>query len=132
MAEGIVARGLKRVRRMLAEHAPAGKVSERQLSQIRDQLKECAVGLGGEVSVRQRAARLAETYLNLGDEGRAAFLRIVERGGFAAAARGSPLTPSALSKLVQRLEARLDRWAAHLKAHLRPGAWERLLAAAKP
>lgn len=37
----------------------------------------------------------------------AAFLRIVERGGFAAAARGSPLTPSALSKLVQRLEARL-------------------------
>ncbi len=77
MAEGIVARGLKRVRRMLAEHAPAGKVSERQLSQIRDQLKECAVGLGGEVSVRQRAARLAETYLNLGDEGRAAFLRIV-------------------------------------------------------
>ena len=77
MAEGIVARGLKKVRRMLAEHAPAGKVSERQLSQIRDQLKECAVGLGGEVSVRQRAARLAETYLNLGDEGRAAFLRIV-------------------------------------------------------
>ena len=39
---------------MLAEHAPAGKVSERQLSQIRDQLKECAAGLGGEVSVRQR------------------------------------------------------------------------------
>lgn len=37
----------------------------------------------------------------------AAFLRIVERGGFSAAARGSPLTPSALSKLVQRLEARL-------------------------
>lgn len=37
----------------------------------------------------------------------AAFLRIVERGGFAAAARGSPLTPSALSKIVQRLEARL-------------------------
>ncbi|GGJ24307.1 LysR family transcriptional regulator [Neoroseomonas lacus] len=37
----------------------------------------------------------------------AAFLHIVERGGFAAAARGSPQTPSALSKLVQRLEARL-------------------------
>jgi DNA-binding transcriptional LysR family regulator len=37
----------------------------------------------------------------------AAFLRIVDRGGFAAAARGQPLTPSALSKLVQRLEARL-------------------------
>lgn len=37
----------------------------------------------------------------------AAFLRIVERGGFAAAAQGFPLTPSALSKLVSRLEARL-------------------------
>lgn len=77
MAEGIVARGLKKVRKMLAEHAPVGKVTERQLSQIRDQLKECAAGLGGEVSVRQRAARLAETYLGLGDEGRAAFLSIV-------------------------------------------------------
>lgn len=37
----------------------------------------------------------------------AAFLRIVDRGGFSAAARGSTLTASALSKLVQRLEARL-------------------------
>lgn len=77
MADGIVARGLKKVRKMLAEHAPAGKVTERQLGQIRDQLNECATGLGGEVSARQRAARLADIYLNLGDEGRAAFLRIV-------------------------------------------------------
>lgn len=37
----------------------------------------------------------------------AAFLRIVDHGGFAAAARGSPLTASALSKLVRRLEDRL-------------------------
>jgi len=37
----------------------------------------------------------------------ASFLRIVEQGGFAAAARESRLTPSALSKLVSRLEARL-------------------------
>ncbi len=36
-----------------------------------------------------------------------AFLRIIDRGGFAAASRGYHLTPSALSKLVQRLEARL-------------------------
>ena len=77
MADGIVARGLKKVRKMLTENPSAGKLTERQLNQIRDQLKECAAGLGGEVSVRQRAARLAETYLGLGDEGRAAFLRIV-------------------------------------------------------
>ncbi len=37
----------------------------------------------------------------------AAFLRIVDRGGFAAAARGQALTASALSKLVRRLEERL-------------------------
>lgn len=37
----------------------------------------------------------------------AIFQRIVEQGGFAAAARDSGLTPSALSKLVSRLEARL-------------------------
>ncbi len=36
-----------------------------------------------------------------------AFVRIVDHGGFAAAARGGPVTPSALSKLVSRLEARL-------------------------
>ena len=79
MADGIVARGLKKVRKMLTENPSAGKLTERQLNQIRDRLKECAAGLGGEVSVRQRAARLAETYLGLGDEGRAAFLRIVHR-----------------------------------------------------
>lgn len=37
----------------------------------------------------------------------AAFVRAVERGGFSAAAREMGLTPSALSKLVTRLEARL-------------------------
>ncbi|MBL0932966.1 MAG: LysR family transcriptional regulator, partial [Alphaproteobacteria bacterium] len=37
----------------------------------------------------------------------AAFVAAVERGGFSAAARAMKLTPSALSKLVGRLEARL-------------------------
>ena len=36
-----------------------------------------------------------------------AFVRAVETGGFSAAARGLGLTPSALSKLVGRLEDRL-------------------------
>lgn len=62
---------------MLTENPSAGKLTERQPNQIRDQLEECAAGLGGEVSVRQRAARLAETISGPGDEGRAAFLRIV-------------------------------------------------------
>jgi len=37
----------------------------------------------------------------------AAFVRVVEAGGFAPAARTLGLSPSALSKLVSRLEARL-------------------------
>ncbi|MBY0337168.1 MAG: LysR family transcriptional regulator [Acetobacteraceae bacterium] len=37
----------------------------------------------------------------------AGFVRVVEQGGFAAAAQGTGMTPSALSKLVTRLEARL-------------------------
>src|SRR3954454_6916203 len=52
--------------------------------------------------------RIAELESGMGQSDEmAAFLRIVDRGGFAAAARGAPQTPSALSKLVQRLEERL-------------------------
>lgn len=77
MADGIVSRGIQKVRKLLAERSVTEGLSERQLNQIRDQLKECAAGLGGEISARQRAARLAETYLGLDDAGRTAFLRVV-------------------------------------------------------
>jgi len=40
-------------------------------------LQECADGTGGEVSVRTRAARLGETYLELDAEGRHALLRMI-------------------------------------------------------
>jgi len=77
MSDGIVARGLHRVRKLLSEGPATSGLSEKQLTRIRDQLKECAAGLGGEVSARRRAARLAETYLSLADTGRAAFLRLI-------------------------------------------------------
>lgn len=77
MADGIVARGINKVRKLLGEHSATGGLSARQTAQIREQLKECTAGLGGEVSARQRAARLAETYLALGDQGRSAFMRII-------------------------------------------------------
>lgn len=77
MAEGIVARGLRRVRKLLGEDARRGGLNETQAARIRAQLHECAAGLGGEVSTRLRAARLADSYLRLDDAGRAAFLRIV-------------------------------------------------------
>ena len=77
MSEGIVARGIQKVRKLLAERAWSGDLSERQLGQLRAQLQECADALGGEVSARQRAAHLAETYTALSDAGRAAFLRVI-------------------------------------------------------
>ncbi|MFZ2854953.1 MAG: malonyl-CoA decarboxylase [Rhodocyclaceae bacterium] len=72
----IVTRGLRRVRQLLGDERTPG-FNAKQLTKIREQLRECADGLGGEVSTRQRAVRLAESYLQLDDTGRAAFLRIV-------------------------------------------------------
>ncbi len=77
MTDGLVARYIRKARTLLSEQAAAGGLSERQSTLIREQLKDCAAGLGGEVSARQRAARLADTYLGLSDGGRAAFLRII-------------------------------------------------------
>jgi adenosylcobyric acid synthase len=77
---------------------------------------------GAEVGWRQ--GRAAGAYLHgllASDPWRAAFLNRVR------ADRGFPLQPV---RAADPLEARLDRWAAHLKRHLRPGAWERLLGAA--
>jgi malonyl-CoA decarboxylase len=77
MAEGMVVRGLRRVRTLLAEGSAPRGLDGKRLLRIRDLLHECASGIGGEVSARQRAGRLAEAYLRLNDEGRATFLRIV-------------------------------------------------------
>jgi len=77
MSDNIVARGFRRVRDLLSDDSAGAKLNEKQLDQIREQLKECAAGVGGEVSTRQRAGRLANTYLRLDDDRRAAFLRIV-------------------------------------------------------
>jgi malonyl-CoA decarboxylase len=74
----MIIKGLERVRSLFGagtksvSHLPA-----RGLARLREQLKECAEGLGGEVSARVRAARLGETYLRLDDAGRHAFLRLI-------------------------------------------------------
>ena len=49
----------------------------KKLGEWRRQLAECAEAKGGEVSARNRAALLAQTYLDLDDEGRHAFLRLI-------------------------------------------------------
>jgi malonyl-CoA decarboxylase len=72
MAQGI----LTRMRSLVGgKRDKASPLSARQLQQLRQQLRECAAGTGGEVSARNRAARLGETYLGLDDAGRHEFLR---------------------------------------------------------
>ena len=78
MPTGLVARSLSRVREIVANATGLGnETPEKTLARLRQQLQECAEGLGGEISTRQRAARLAQSYLELDDAGRHAFLRII-------------------------------------------------------
>ncbi|MBN8443087.1 Malonyl-CoA decarboxylase [Thauera sp. UPWRP] len=74
----LVSRSLSKMRALMSG-APGRprSPSARDLDRIRQQLQECADGRGGEVSTRQRAARLAESYLKLNDSGRHAFLRMI-------------------------------------------------------
>jgi adenosylcobyric acid synthase len=75
----------------------------------------------GGAEVGLRGERVAGCYLHglLASDGwRAAFLNQVRRD------RGLPTRPVSRS---DPLDVRLQRWAAHVRGHLRPGAWERLL-----
>ena len=76
MVNSLVSRGLSTVRRFVSGK-DAVDLSPRMLDKIRTQLTECVAGLGGEVSARQRAARLAHTYLQLDDDGRHGFLKLI-------------------------------------------------------
>lgn len=74
--DSLVKRGINRVKAMVARSPTLGP---RELARIREQLTDCAQGVGGEVSARNRAARLGETYLRLPDAGRHEFLRLIAR-----------------------------------------------------
>ncbi|MDD3352618.1 malonyl-CoA decarboxylase [Zoogloea sp.] len=77
-ATDLFSRSLSKVRALVnaGERRPRAP-SERDMERIHQQLQECAESLGGEVSTRQRAARLAETYLRLDDAGRRRFLMMI-------------------------------------------------------
>ena len=78
MNDSIVRRGFDRVRALVGIGPQSGKpLSAKQLQHLRQQLKECADGRGGEVSARQRAVRLGASYLGLDDNGRREFLRLI-------------------------------------------------------
>jgi malonyl-CoA decarboxylase len=53
----------------------ASTVSTPEGESIADQMRACLHARGGEISARNRAAKLAQAYLTLNDEGRRAFLR---------------------------------------------------------
>ena len=72
MAESFV----KRLRSIVGAGGTA-EVKPKRLDQWRRQLAECAEAKGGEVSARTRAAALAQTYLELDDTARHAFLRLI-------------------------------------------------------
>lgn len=78
MNTSLVARSFSRVKSLVAQATNRAPESQEKLMQrLRQQLQECAEEIGGEVSTRQRAALLAESYRALDDEGRHTFLRII-------------------------------------------------------
>ena len=68
---------VNKLRSLMKPGATRSRLNARSLDRLRLQLQECAAGQGGEVSARTRAARLAETYLGLNDEGRQQFLKLI-------------------------------------------------------
>ena len=73
MAEGM----LERMKALVGRKGDRTPLTAKKLQQLRQQLRECAAGTGGEVSARQRATKLGESYLGLDDTGRHAFLRLI-------------------------------------------------------
>jgi adenosylcobyric acid synthase len=81
-------------------------------------------GAGAEVG--GRSGRVVGCYLHgilAADAWRSSFLNLVRSG------RGLPSQPR---RSADSIDAKIARWARHVRAHLRPGAWERLLASARP
>ena len=77
-ATDLLARSLSKMRALVAPgNTRLREASERDIERLRQQLQECAESRGGEVSTRQRAARLAEAYLRLNDNGRRRFLLMI-------------------------------------------------------
>ena len=106
-------------------HALAGyEIHQGRTELLREGGEPLAQGGGPELGWRDR--RACGSYLHgllASDSWRGAFLNALRRD------RHLPLQPI---RLADPMEARLDRWAAHLQVHLRPGAWERILAAVRP
>jgi malonyl-CoA decarboxylase len=74
----ILTRSLSRVRAIITWGGQQqAQLGPDQLENIRVLMQECAETVGGEVTARQRAARLAQTYQKLDDNDRHALLRMI-------------------------------------------------------
>lgn len=116
-AAGLVSRSLSKMRQLVGGQARRDvEPSTRDLERIRGQLQECAEGRGGEISTRQRAARLAETYLRLDEAGRRAVLKMI-----ALEFGPDPARVNAAHKAYQAAVGTPDQWdaEAQLRAAMR-------------
>lgn len=77
MINDLVNRSLTRVKALMGRNEGPRSLADKDIPALLRQLQECADGMGGEVSARQRAARLAHTYLSLNEGGRRAMLRLI-------------------------------------------------------
>jgi malonyl-CoA decarboxylase len=106
---GLFDRALRRVASLWRDMAD--RVSGAEEDSIEAQMRACLNGRGGEVSARNRAAKLAQAYLALNEEGRLGFLRSL-------AAFDSD--PAAVRAATERLSGAADAEAvAAAKAELR-------------
>ena len=76
-SQNLVSRSFERMLALVANATGRSESRQHSHEEILQTLHECAAGLGGETSTRQRAARLARIYLDLDDEGRHQFLRLI-------------------------------------------------------
>ncbi|TXG95238.1 MAG: Malonyl-CoA decarboxylase, partial [Zoogloea sp.] len=111
-ATDLLARSLSKVRALVSAGQRPREASERDIARLRQQLQECAESRGGEVSTRQRAARLAEAYLRLNDNGRRRFLLMI-----ALEFGPDPARVAKANEAYQAAVARAGQWDA--EAHLR-------------
>jgi malonyl-CoA decarboxylase len=63
--------------RMGTNHAPSPELPRDAAERLREQMRDCLDGRGGEVSARARAAGLGRTYIALNTTGRERFLRLL-------------------------------------------------------
>ena len=74
----LVSRSLSRVRAIVSWGGEEkASLSSQDIDRLKQQMQDCVDGVGGEVSARQRAIKLAENYLSLDKNGRHAFLRLI-------------------------------------------------------